>query len=414
MVCDFMSIKLRRLVRSASSGRQGSEGRSLTIRTADRAGSGTETSRTANRARSGTNRSMNEPHNTDVLIVSLGSTAGLREADSELAASLKRAGMTVKVVQARPVREWRTFALIEFAWALSARRATLEGIKKYSPVSVIYSSTTAALLAPRPGVIRFDAPAAENRPGRHGIWQRRVERKRFASAPLLLPWSEGALRYAPTPHAEALVVPVPIELPSEPAHLATPIDFSAPSTHEPGSFSHASDAIGSTRTAAVTYAANPAKKGLDRTLKAWRAARRGGEILAVAGLNRKDEPGVTYTGMLTRHEYRALLRRARIFVTAPRQEDYGVTQLEALAEGCMLVTTPSPGPYVALPIARKLDSRLVTNDLENAIRIALDEPANNYTRRATEALQPWRRENTDRIVIERLVPRLQTLANSAK
>jgi len=28
--------------------------------------------------------------------------------------------------------------------------------------------------------------------------------------------------------------------------------------------------------------------------------------------------------------YRALLRRARVFVTAPRREDYGVAQLEAL------------------------------------------------------------------------------------
>src|ERR687890_404960 len=71
-------------------------------------------------------------------------------------------------------------------------------------------------LGPEPGAIRFDAPAAANRPGRHGIWQRPVERRRFAAAPLLLPWSEGALAQAPAPHAPAIVLPTPVA-PSGPA-----------------------------------------------------------------------------------------------------------------------------------------------------------------------------------------------------
>ena len=50
---------------------------------------------------------------------------------------------------------------------------------------------------PGPGAIRFDAPAAGNRPGRHGIWQRPVERRRMRDAPLLVPWSEGGLAEAP-------------------------------------------------------------------------------------------------------------------------------------------------------------------------------------------------------------------------
>src|SRR5215203_3210853 len=143
----------------------------------------------------------------DVLLVSLGGTAGLREADAELAASLRRAGASVEVAAARPVREWRTMAAIELAWARSARRAAREA----GPArAVLYSSTTAALLAPRRGAIRFDAPAAGNRPGRHGVWQRPVERRRFRDAPLLVPWSEGGLAEAPRPHAEAVVVPVPV------------------------------------------------------------------------------------------------------------------------------------------------------------------------------------------------------------
>jgi hypothetical protein len=50
-----------------------------------------------------------------------------------------------------------------------------------------------------------------------------------------------------------------------------------------------------------------------------------------------------------------------------------IAQLEALADGAMLVTTLSPGPYAALPLARQLDPRLVGGDLPRAIRAALDE-----------------------------------------
>jgi hypothetical protein len=316
----------------------------------------------------------------DVLLVSLGATAGLREADAELAASLRRAGAAVEVVAARPAREWRTYALLELAWARSARRAAAEGIAAHRPRTVLYSGTTAALLAPAPGAIRFDAPAAGNRPGRHGAWQRPVERRRFASAPLLAPWSAGGLAEAPRPHADAVVVPVPVE-PS--GGRAAGRDL-----------------------AAVTYAANPAKKGLDRVLAAWRAARRDDETLVVAGLAGDGDAGVRYAGMLAQGEYRALLRRARAFVTAPRREDYGIAQLEALADGCRLVTTPSPGPYAALPLARALDPRLVTDDLAPAIRAALDDPTPGYAERAADATRPWRREAVDRVVAEALLPRL--------
>jgi glycosyltransferase involved in cell wall biosynthesis len=112
--------------------------------------------------------------------------------------------------------------------------------------------------------------------------------------------------------------------------------------------------------------------------------------------------------MLAPPEYRALLRRSRVFVTAPRREDYGIAQLEALADGCALVTTPSPGPYAALPLARALDPRLVTSDLVVAIRTALDDPARDYAERAPAAIAPWRPEHVDRIVAERLLPRLLT------
>jgi glycosyltransferase involved in cell wall biosynthesis len=327
----------------------------------------------------------------DVLLVSLGGTAGLREADEELAASLRRAGAEVVVASAERPREWRTYALLELAWARAARDATTAAVHEHHPRSILYSSTTAALLGPRPGAIRFDAPAAGNRPGRHGVWQRPAERRRFRDAPLLVPWSEGGLAEAPSPHADAVVVPVPVE-PSGPSAVRD--------------------------IAAITYGANPSKKGLDRVLAAWEAARRPGEELVVAGLDERagtaflrapegagPPPGVRFAGMLSRDDYRALLRRARLFVCAPRREDYGIAQLEALADGCALVTTPSPGPYAALPLARELDARLV-GGIAEGIRTALDDPLPDYAARAAQLLAPWRHDAVDEVVREALLPRL--------
>jgi hypothetical protein len=322
----------------------------------------------------------------DVLLVSLAGTVGLREADAELAASLRRAGASVAVVTARYPREWRTLAALELAWALNARRAARSGIAEHAPRAILYSTTTAALLAPAPGAIRFDAPAAGNRPGRHGIWQRPVERRRLAGASLLVPWSEGALEEAPTPHAEAVVVPVPVA-PSGPVDGARDI-------------------------AAIAYGANPVKKGLDRVLTAWRTARRSDETLVVAGLEGADEPGVRYAGMLPRVQLRELLRRSRVFVAAPRREDHGIVQLEALADGCVLVTTPSPGPYAALPLAQALDGRLVGDELAAAIRTGLDDPAAGYRERAAALVAPLAPAAVDRVVASVLLPRLLASASS--
>src|SRR4051794_40545355 len=316
----------------------------------------------------------------DVLIVSLGSTAGLRAADDELAGMLERAGATVARAVARPRRDVRTYALTDLAWALAARSAARDALTDVRPRAVLYSTITAALLGPVRGAIRYDAPAAANRPGRHGVWQRPLERRRLRDAPLLVPQDPGALAETPSPHAPAVVVPIPVE---------------------------PSGAGGQRDIAALTYGANPHKKGLDRVLAAWAAARRDGEELVVAGTEPgATQPGVRWAGRLAPGAYRALLRRARVFVTAPRREDYGVAQLEALADGAQLVTTAAPGPYAALPLARALDPRLVTDDLASALRAALDEPAPDYARRALEAIAPFRRAAVDRVVRDELLPRL--------
>lgn len=331
---------------------------------------------------------------TDILIVSLGSTGGLRAVDEELLASLRRAGAIAEIVTAAPQPPTRTLMLTDLRWALAARRAAQDALARTNARALIYSTTTAALLWPRVGAIRFDAPAAGNRPGRHGLWQRQLERRRLREAPLLLPQSEGALREvrasvrdALAPH-DALVLPVPVE-PSGP-HCHRDI-------------------------AAITYAANPSKKGLDVLLNAWRQVRRDGEELHVTGVTEGelrslgfDIPanGVCVTGMLSREDYRALLRRAHVYVCAARREDYGIAQLEALADGCMLATTPAPGPYAALPLARELDERLVDEDIGVALRVALDDPTPGYAKRAAHLLAPFSRAEVDRQVTNELLPRL--------
>lgn len=326
------------------------------------------------------------PPAIDVLVVSLGSTAGLRAADAELADALRRAGAGVAVAVTRPPRQVRTLVLTDMLWARAARAAAVAAIAAHRPRALLYSTPTAALLWPRPGAIRFDALAVANRPGRHGVWQRPLERRRLRQATLLVAQDEAGLADAPCPHAEAVVVPVAV----------------APSP----------DAGAPRDIAAMTYAANPHKKGLDLVLAAWAAARRDDEQLVVAGTElRVDEPGVRCVGRLRPAAYRALLRRVRVFVAAARREDYGIAQLEALADGCLLVTTASPGPYAALPLARALDPRLVVareGELPVALRAALDDPLRDYTQRAARALAPFSRATIDGLVRNELLPRLMT------
>jgi glycosyltransferase involved in cell wall biosynthesis len=350
---------------------------------------------------------MRRAHATDVLLVSLGSTEGLRRADDELHGALARAGARVAIARPHPQEPLPTLMLTDLVWARAARDAAASIIEQQvsAPArAIVYSTTTAALLWRRPGAIRFDAAAAGNRPGRHGLWQRPLERRRLRQAPLLLPWSEGAVRELPARVADGertLVLPVPVEPSGQPAPARD--------------------------IAAITYAANPSKKGLDRVLGAWRQLRRergsdvredgtGGEELLVVGAAAEQleglglltgpEPGVRVLGPLEPAGFRALLRRTRVFVCAPRREDYGIVQLEALADGCRLVTTEAPGPYVALPIARELDARLVGEDLLGGLRAALDDPLPGYAERALRALAPFSRAAVDRLVAEQLLPRL--------
>ena len=122
--------------------------------------------------------------------------------------------------------------------------------------------STAALLWPGPGAIRYDAPAAGNRPGRHGLWQRPLERRRLREAPLLVPQAQGALPRRPRRTRPRVVVPIPVEPSGRLRRRERDI-------------------------AAITYARQPVEEGPRPRARA-RGRRRGapGEELVVAGVER--------------------------------------------------------------------------------------------------------------------------------
>lgn len=247
----------------------------------------------------------------------------------------------------------------------------------------VFSTVTAALLSrlPERFAVRFDSPAALNRPGADGAWQRARERRVLPRADVLLPLSGIAAGAAPARAGQPVVVlPVPVE------------EITAARQRD---------------VAAVAYAGDPEKRGLDLLCRAW--AGQPDRQLVIGGIEREPalrwlrrrgvaEPsGVEWAGSLPRSEWLELLARTRLFVNASRREDFGHSQLEALAAGARLVTVPSAGAYEALALARELDPRLVARSVDatalaEALEWGVGESAgdDDYRDRALRLLRPHR------------------------
>jgi glycosyltransferase involved in cell wall biosynthesis len=335
----------------------------------------------------------------DIALVSLGTTPGLRRADDAFVETARAAGVSCELV---PVRVHgaalrRQVTVTDLVEALAARRAA----RQASASVVVYSAVTSALLARPAGpyAVRFDSPAALNRPGAAGAWQRARERRVLAGARALLPWGEVAAAAIPAEAAQVETIP-----------LHVPVDA------HPGA--------GSARDiAALAYAGYPQKRGLDVLVRAWERAAPDGARLVVAGIERERAlqwlrgrgvqapANVEWCGLLERGEWQATLARTRLFVNASRREDHGLSQLEALAAGAALVTVPSDGPYEALPMARRLDPRLVAvavdaDALAAAISAGLATDTDEYAARAAALLEPYRRDSVQRVFRERVLPAL--------
>ena len=342
---------------------------------------------------SGTGRQVNLAGlsaRVDVALLSLGTTLGLRRADDALAELLEAAGLSCRVVRVRfgaTARLRRQITVIDLVEGLAARRAARA---TRDARAVIVSRATTALLLERPQVpwaVRFDSPTALNRPGWSGAWQRARERRVFAAADVLLPYGETSARAAAAVAPGARMIPLPVPIEGRPA-----------------------DAVGDE---VLAHGGWLWKRGIDVLCAAWNAAPPPGRLV-IGGADRAaglawlercgvpEPPNVEWAGEVPHEQWLQRVARARAFVNASRREDYGQSQLEALAAGTPLVTVPSPGAYEALPIARRLAPGLVSDDLTSALRALEHLDRDDYARRAAAEMAPYRREAVLSVVRDQL------------
>lgn len=334
----------------------------------------------------------------DLLLLSLGTTRGLRIADAELAAMVQQAGASIAAVGARigaTDRLRRGYPLNDVVEAIAARRALATGLRRHRPRAVIISTTTAALLVPRmttPFGVWLDSPAHLNRPGRRNTLVHLLERRALARARVVLTQSAPAIAALPDDAPRAVVISPPI------AEAPVP--------------------RGPREALVVAYTPDAKAKGLELVCTTWSRTRAPGARLALTGipadrarafLARRGlsvPPGLELAGILPQGEFHRLLGRATVFLSAALWEDFGQAPLEALDRGAALVCAPAGGPFPALEIARRLAPQFVASDrtpeaLAAALQAALaaDEPVlAAYRAAAREHLTPYRRQT----MIERL------------
>jgi glycosyltransferase involved in cell wall biosynthesis len=343
----------------------------------------------------------------DVLLASLGTTLGWRVADRMLLGQLERAGATTEAVaigRGEADRLRRGYPVNDLVEMYAARRTVRAAVERLEPRALIVSSTTAAMLLPSlpiPYAVRFDGPARLNRPGARNAFLPLLERRSMGRARVTIPFSVAG--------AEAL-----------PEGAARPIVVSPPIDPSPG------DGPADRERLAVAYVPDPKAKGLDVLVGGWAAAAVDGARLAVYGLDpdwarshlrRTGTPepaSLELPGTVPAAEFRAALRRARVFVHGARWEDWGQAPLEALADGALLATVPAGGPYEGLRVARELEPELVAGQIDAAalapaIRAAFelpDERVHAYRERAAELLRPYRSDAVQEIVATELLPAL--------
>jgi hypothetical protein len=344
----------------------------------------------------------------DVLLVSLGTTLGWRRADEVLLAQLERAGATTAAVSVgldAADRLRRGYPVNDLVEMHAARRTARTAVERHEPRALIVSSTTAAMLLPSlpmPYGVRLDAPARLNRPGARNALLHALERRGMQRARVTIPYSHAGAEALPQGAAPAVVV-------------SPPIDPSAPDG-EPEKRERL----------AVAYVPDPKAKGLDVVAAGWAAAGVERASLEVYGLDPDwgrshlrragvaEPESLELRGTVAPAEFRARLRRARVFVHGARWEDWGQAPLEALADGALLATVPAGGPYEGLLVARQLELSLVAEAVEpaalgTAIRAAFelpDERAATYRERAAELLRPYRSDAVQETVARELLPAL--------
>jgi hypothetical protein len=346
----------------------------------------------------------------DILLVSLGTTLGWRVADEQLLEQLRRAGASTEVVavgRGAADRLRRGYPLNDLVEMHAARRTVRNAVERHEPRALIVSSTTASMLLPAlpvPYAVRFDAPARLNRPGVRNAFLHALERRAMRRARLTIPFSVAGVEALPAGAARSVVVSPPID----------------PSSADGGSGSAERERL------AVAYVPDPKAKGLDVLVAGWAAAAVPDARLEVFGLDPAwarshlrrsgvaEPPRLELRGTVPAAVFRARLREAHAYVAGARWEDWGQAPLEALADGALLATVPSGGPYEGLRLARRLDPSLVAAAIDGAalapaIRAAFelsDERVREYRERAAELMRPYRSDAVQQTVTSELLPAL--------
>jgi glycosyltransferase involved in cell wall biosynthesis len=344
--------------------------------------------------------------NPDLLQISLGTTRGLRIADGWFAKLVCQAGISIETVGVRvgaTNRLRRAYPVTDLVEALAARRATTSALTRLEPLALVFSTTTASLLTDDPGVpyaVRLDSPARLNRPGVHNAPLHALERRKLAKAALVLPWSATSAASLPPEAGPVVVVPPPLLVSTD------------------------SQPTGPRERLAVAYTPDPKAKGLDLLCRAWTLAAVPGARLEVFGVDRAralrhlrrtgvpEPPNVHWAGSVAPRAFHARLARSVTFVTSARWEDFGMTQLEALALGVLLVCTATEGPFEAGAIARKLNPKLVAADqTPEALASGIEEAfnldataADSYRRAAWSRLERYRPRAIVQTIAEQVLP----------
>ncbi|MGH2872082.1 MAG: hypothetical protein ACRDL5_06425, partial [Solirubrobacteraceae bacterium] len=257
----------------------------------------------------------------DLLLLSLGTTRGLRIQDAQFTALAREAGASVAVAGVRigaADRLRRGYPVNDVVEALASRRALASALRAQRPRAIGFSTTTAALLAgsrDRPFAVWLDSPARLNRPGLRSVALHALERRSLAAARLVLVLSAEAIGALPAGAAPPVVISPPVppapprERPSEPL--------------------------------AVAYVPDPKAKGLELLARAWAQVPSTGCRLVVCGIDPDRVPaflarrgvavprGIELAGMLSPAAFGALLDRARAFISAAAWEDFGQAPLQA-------------------------------------------------------------------------------------
>ena len=348
----------------------------------------------------------------DLLLVSLGTTLGWRRADRLFLEQLERAGARTEAVSVSfglAARLRRGYPVNDLVEMHAARRALLTALARHEPRAIVISSTTAAMALPRipmPYAVRLDAPARMNRPGARNAVLHALERRGLGRARLTLAARAGLRRTSCRP---------------DPRRRWWSRRLSSPR----GRCDDERERV------AVAYVPDPKAKGLDVLAAGWAAAALSDARLEVYGLDPEwarahlrragvpEPPGLELRGTVPAGEFRARIRAARVYAAGARWEDFGQAPLEALADGALLATVPSGGPFEALRLVRELgEPGLIASALDGAgarerhqggLRAARGARARLPRRGARAACARSARRRSRRPSSERCLPRLARL-----